>query len=372
MPTPHVSPWQHPVVRFLGWVLGCYVALTFAQRLSPLHWVIAATCGAMATTIYLLRFRPQRLVRPYAMPWLGGAIDWVARVSGEQPPTNPWDAAAQPQAATTAGDASSPLVPETPSEYALLLHRLQHEVRGHDRVLERLVRSLRQTAELRVRASDRGAGVPLGIHLLVGAKGTGKRFLAARLAAHLYRRGGGTVVDATGGGEVIAPIVDALRANPAQVIVVEAADQLAPEGIAQLVAAAAGAPLVDPVTGMRATAWNAVIILLVHRDAGWLSTSGVVDNVGTGQTQLLDQVSSELGVDRRLAWALNGAHPMCLPEPLVVSNHGPPCPRASSIDSPTGPPFSRSWQHSLEGNLVRSVPRRWPPGSRNGSVARTM
>lgn len=338
--TRATSPWQHPAVQLIGWLLGCYFILSLAQRLSPLHVVLTVLCAAFATTIYLLRFHPSTLLRPYSTRYLSGVIDWIAQVSGEQPPgasANAIDAVSRPAGSgaagsqATVGDAvnrgagksneapPSPFIPQSPADYALMLERIRREVRGHDRSLERIIRSLRQTAELRARASDGGGNAPLGIHLLIGGKGIGKRFLASRLAAQLYVRGGGTVVDAASGGDVIAPLVEALRADPAQVLVIEAADQLNSDAVSQLVAVAAGAPMVDVTSGARASSRNAVLLLLVHRSAESLSDAGAVESIGTGQTQLLDRIISELGIDRKLAWALNGAHPLTLPPPLILA-----------------------------------------------------
>lgn len=334
------SPWQHPAIQFVGWLLGCYFILSLAQRLSPLHVVITVLCAIVASTIYLLRFHPASLLRLYAMRYVGGLIEWIAQVSGEQPPgaaagglaVNAASggsgaggaAVSSRQAASSDGTKTSepppsPFVPQSPADYALLLDRIKREVRGHDRSLERIIRSLRQTAELRARAADGGGNAPLGIHLLIGGKGIGKRFLAARLAGHLYTRGGGTVVDAASGGDIIAPLVEAMRADPAQVLVIEGADQMGADAVAQLVAVASGAPLVDAASGTRVSCRNAVFVLLVHRSAESLSDVAAVESIGTGQTQLLDRIVAELGVDRRLAWALNGAHPLALPSPIVVA-----------------------------------------------------
>ncbi|MBK6486850.1 MAG: hypothetical protein IPF98_08275 [Gemmatimonadetes bacterium] len=336
--TRATSPWQHPVVQFIGWLLGCYFVLSLAQRLSPLHVVLTVLCGIFASTIYLLRFHSSWLLRLYAMRYVGGIIEWIAQVSGEPVPggvaalsrSNGSASSAPGAAGVTASDSSaarskssepppSPFVPQSPADYALMLDLLKREVRGHQRALDRIVRSLRQTAELRARAADGGGNAPLGIHLLIGGRGIGKRFLAARLAAHLYTRGGGTVVDATSGGDVVAPLVEAVRADPAQVLVIEAADQLPAEAVSQLVAVASGAPLLDAASGARVSCRNTVILLLVHRSADALSDIGAVESIGTGQTQLLDRIVAELGVDRRLAWALNGAHPLVLPPPMVLA-----------------------------------------------------
>jgi ATP-dependent Clp protease ATP-binding subunit ClpA len=73
--------------------------------------------------------------------------------------------------------------------------RLREQIFGHDMAIDALVMRVSKNALVRTRSESVNELPPLGVFLLAGRRGIGKRLLATRLGDSLFDRGGQTVLD---------------------------------------------------------------------------------------------------------------------------------------------------------------------------------
>lgn len=219
----------HPVGRWLVIILG-------------------VTSFGIAAVLYIRKFMPRLESWLYARPGSRHFIDFVCAVTGEQRPTGgapPGGASEAPGTGERTIDDGISL--KTAQDFRAAASSLLKQVRGHDTAIRGMMAFIERSVALRRRRGQREGAPPLGVFIIAGAEGIGRRHLATQLAAHIFTNPGflhirGTdyadVTGATtaifGSGGQAGSLVAAVRALPRHVVFIEGFDALPPRTLVQL------------------------------------------------------------------------------------------------------------------------------------------
>lgn len=177
---------QKPLFQFL--LQALYAWLTVQLLLQFAGVLVTGVCvgaaGLSAAALYLLRYEPRRAAQFYARPGSHLLLHWLCKLTRQQPPLDPGVAA------------SSHLVQlRTEADFKWYTERLKQEVFGHDQVLDEIVSHLKTNCLLRQNSAAGSELPPLGVFLLAGTRGIGKRWLASCVGQRLFKSGGLTTLD---------------------------------------------------------------------------------------------------------------------------------------------------------------------------------
>lgn len=217
---------QRPIIQSLIVALSCWMLLQLVIRFLgfPVGVIVVIVSGLMIVTIYGLRFEPRRLGpiknRAAGRYW----IQFVARVAKLQ--ESPTD------------DPLGGLNLKSVEDFVWFRKRLHEEVFGHNDVLDGLTAELQKNSLLRARSESKADLPPLGVMLLAGNRGIGKRHLANCIGLRLFERPMVTTIDlrhcpdgdaalaylfGTPGNDGV--LIKPVRLSPCQVIVLESVER---------------------------------------------------------------------------------------------------------------------------------------------------
>ncbi len=172
---------KHAWLQLVFLLLAVWMVLQLVQKY--LGWAailaLVVVCALFAATTYMLRFGRLRLAVLYRRPGSKQFIDLVCWLTHQQPPIE--------------ADAASLLSPQImlreARDFDWVAAKLKDSIYGQDSAIDQIVASLRGKILLRSRSPASGRYTPLGIYLLVGPGGIGKRLLARSLGMRLFREG---------------------------------------------------------------------------------------------------------------------------------------------------------------------------------------
>ena len=317
---------QNPIVRILMLFVAAYSALHILQNAEPLDKIFTVAAGLFAAIIWMANYNRGLLYSLAQKPGAGPVIHAVCKLAKEQPPVDPsMDYSGQSGQVTAPPAAASGSAPGNPPQQEspkLLLHseadfaaataEIKEVVRGHDEVVEVLMDQIKTNVQLR----DRASGVsmpPLGVFVLAGNPGLGKKFLAIEIGYHLYKGSSVSILDVSdpaAGGNLL---IEEARSNPYTTFILENF-QSSPAATQQdLLSIVSGAPQVDAKTGAKVSFRHCFFFLLVHRDAKGMEIPSRVSQGSTGHTVVLDSLGQSMSLDKRLGWSIHGICPFVLP-----------------------------------------------------------
>ena len=307
-------------VQFLMLFVGAYVALNAMAKLSPLDKIATVCAGIFALVIWLARYNRALLYSLSLKPGIGPAIGFICKIAKEQPPVDPsMDA---PAGQTEAGNNKAPeaeavkLQLHSDADFASATRYLKDVIRGHNDVLEVLIDQLRRNVQLRESSSSQVSLPPLGIFVLVGKPGPGKKSLAVEIGYRLYKGSSVLIAEGSDPGLTGSYLVGEARANPFSTFVVENFQSSSKQFQEDLLSIVAGAPQVDSKTGSKVSFRHCFFFLLVHKDAEGMERP-VRGRGGTGHTMVVDSLNAAMPIDKRLSWSLHGIYPFVMPAPLL-------------------------------------------------------
>lgn len=322
---------QNPIVQLALMAVGAYYSLgVMARYWPPLGPIVTVACGVFAAIIWLLEHE-RRLVadlhrtNPIARP----LIELVCRATSRPLPSGEAEAAvARETAARPAGEtarsesapapgAAAPssstqkvkLLLDTDADFYDAAARLKKVVRGLDPIVDGLVGQLRTRARLRGRSDPHAAQPPLGLFLLVGRPGLGKRYLAEQMAWLLYEDGPMTELDLADEGSASPKrLIEAVKAKPHQTVILENVDRATPAYLERLQAIASGNSLRDPTSGAVVGFRNCVFFLIAHKPSEQLA-----ELKKSNMTQVTATIAELVGLPPSLVTMLHDYYAFLLP-----------------------------------------------------------
>jgi hypothetical protein len=281
--------------RLIQIILTCLLVgmlLMFIGGVSRwLLFILVAVCGLSAATVWMLRYHRAALARAYPNPAVKWFVDLICRWAKEQPPVDACEAASAPPPArppappplpaTATGEAKAkstdghPLLAWDRADFAVLRENLKSVVFGHDALLDEVTARIEDQMDIR-RGPSRGGSPPLGVFLLVGPDGVGKRHLAEELSKRVYEKSPAVRYDmndyADAGGAGLARLfgtvetaggllIGAVRAKPFRIVILENIES-APEKIRdKLRQVFTDGTIVEEATGSRVSFQHVVFFL---------------------------------------------------------------------------------------------------------------
>lgn len=342
---------QNPIIQTLLLFLGCYFAMAFAQKLGGgsgqyVVCAISAISGSCALVIWMLRYERAKLNQLYAYPVLNSFIDLVAKMVKEQPPLGgaelSSDGAREDEDASAADDSKDKEEESEASETArekrvipkfLLLsdadfesarNKVRSLVKGQDSNILTIFEVLRENFTLRKSSASEADAPPLAKFLLLGATGLGKEHLATRVAELLFEKGAHTKIDigisspeagrmapASGVCPVLKKLLDAVRSNPCQTVILRDLDRASPSFKEALKLIFKQGWLENDSPPKRVNFKNCVFFTTVNK--------AVEDSPMGSMTSEVQNVSQLTGLDSVLLYSFDGgALSFKLPEDLEV------------------------------------------------------
>ena len=329
---------QNPLVQTILMLLGAYTALHTAEKYSPADTILLVLAAVFVIVLWLSRYSRDKLAGLHRTPGIGSLIDLVLQVSREPPmgaavsqgaarPQSAAYAPAPPPAAKPAvsqATAAPPKPQPTPAEKLLLKYDgdfaaagrdIRQRIIGHDEVVRAIIDQLRRSVQLRINSSQTAATMPIGVFLLVGKRGLGKRSLAIEIGSRLYKGGGVALVDVADPNIHAGMIVAEALANPYTTFILDKFETANERMQNDLLSIISGAPVNDPKTGVRVSFLHTLFFLLLQGSADRIPKP-TRDTTGTGQTLVVNTLSDDLKIDKRLAWSIHGVYPFFLPTPM--------------------------------------------------------
>lgn len=164
-------------------VLTSWMVLQLLLRFTglPVTAVLVLMSGCMAVTIYGLRFHSRRMTPLSRHPAGRGWLKLVCRFSHQQeaPSDRPLDG----------------LALKTAEDFDWLSDRIKADVFGHDAVVTAMVTELKKNALLRAHSESKADLPPLGVFVLAGPRGIGKRYLVTQIGQRLFHDAPVTAID---------------------------------------------------------------------------------------------------------------------------------------------------------------------------------
>jgi ATP-dependent Clp protease ATP-binding subunit ClpA len=264
---------------------------------------LVAVSGLIAAVIYMLRFDRRLLARSYRYPIAKQLIDVVCRMVSQQPPVEKEE--------PRQGEQTISL--REPRDFVWAAAVLKERLFGHDRVIDALVDRLRENVILRQR-SPKSVTAPVGVFLLAGSEGIGKRTMAHRLARLLYREGHVTTlrIDDYRNDEMAIPalfggtgqeghLLGPVKRKPFQTMVLENIEAAGPKLAERLQAIFARGSCTDPANGAIVSFVHCLFILTTTKVPPGID-SGKLDSLPSGRRHefLVDALSVETGLGKPL------------------------------------------------------------------------
>ncbi len=306
------GPLANPTVRLaLQALMLFFIQRYLYVRLPLLTVAITVFAGLVAVTAYLLRYRRAPLVKCYRHTACRWFIDLVCRWTREQPPLTEPCADSDNSPSPTVPPPCPPQTPAKPGarpssttellatdglDFELLRDNLADVVRGFDNNIGTAVGRIRQNMRLRTDRTNQVADAPLGVFLIVGPEGVGKRHFAQQLARGLYRSAGITSIDLRRTADAAdsvdsvlgfddrsdGTLIRAVRTQPCQVLLLEHVDCASPELLNRLRGVLLNGFLRDERNGHTIAFSNCVIVLTTTLGTEALARLEVDDAEGSG------------------------------------------------------------------------------------------
>lgn len=167
---------QRPLIQILITALSCWMILQLLIRFLGIHAgvIFVVVAGAMSCTVYCLRYEPKRLEKIKTNTVGRHWLQMVAKLSNLQEPPDP--------------DPLTGLNLKTADDFAWFHERLQEDVFGNDEALKSITLEIQKNALLRARSESKEDLPPLGVMLLAGGRGIGKRHIANRFTNRLFEK----------------------------------------------------------------------------------------------------------------------------------------------------------------------------------------
>ena len=225
---------KSPVIQIL---FGISIAFGLLRMLSSskagqvVIWLLVATALLTVVVIWMLRNRRDELAKYYTKPGCKAVIDFVCKISNEQPPR-------------ARSDKDGELVNlrlRMDGDFAALRAHVLKCVYGFDGVAEDVVERLRRNLGTRRQVAASEFLRPLGIFYLAAPAGSGRRYLAEHFAVGLYNSGSsiyydlrvfnhpGAVATFTGGTGEKNSLVAQVVASPECTVILENVSHASPE-----------------------------------------------------------------------------------------------------------------------------------------------
>lgn len=306
---------HNPIVQTIMLFISAYSALTFLERFPPLDSLLTIFCGLFAATIWMLRHNRTKLYSLYDNSIAKAWIDFVAKAAKEQAPVDP--SLDETPVPTEPGktEERGRLRLRTDQDFQAAARQIRDCVKGHDDVVDALIDQVRRNIQLREGSVKQASFPPLGVFLLVGKSGLGKKTLATELASRVYKGGGIAVLNAAEAGVHAGILIAEAKTNAYTTFIIDNFNGAPAQFQSELLSIISGAPQVDYETGAKVSFRHCFFFLLLHRDAGALPRPQR-GGIGTGETVVMDALMSSVNMDKRLAWSVHGTYPFVLPPPL--------------------------------------------------------
>ena len=310
---------QNPIIRILMLFVGAYTVLSVLAKVSPLDKIVVLLAGLFAAIIWLARYNRTLLYSLSLKPGIGPVIHAACKLAQEQPPVDPsLDSPNQNGEAKKSPDEAETtrLLLHSDGDFSSATRQLKEAIRGHNDSLEALADQIRRNVQLRDGGSTQISMPPLGVFVLVGNKGLGKRSLATEIGYRIYKGSSVSLLDVSDPGAHAGLLVSEARSNPFTSFVLENFQGCSKEFQEGLLSIVAGAPQVDSKTGSKVSFRHCFFFLLVHRDAEGMERPSRNRAGGTGHTLVVDSLNASMEIDKRLGWSLHGIYPFVLPPPM--------------------------------------------------------
>lgn len=249
----------------VSWGIFVWTTCSFAHRV---HWLLGpaialiAACNIVAT--WMLRHHPERLQTLSDNRLLKTYLGWVCRATGEQLPTGP------------SSEHGGEFLLTSDSDFRAAAWRARQVVMGHDRIIDLTFRQIREAVRLRKQLRDGSVQPPLASFLLVGRDGIGKRYLARVIARLLYSSGSVHAIDCGqaeknaqfGSLGVAKELVESVRRQPFQLVLVERVEAAGADLIELLLAVLSRGTCLTPGTGRPVSFQNTTIVMTTSSGLG--------------------------------------------------------------------------------------------------------
>jgi hypothetical protein len=311
---------QNPIVQTLAWFVGAYSAMRFLQKLAPADVVVTVLCGLYAATIWMLRYNRGFLYSLYTKPAGKMWIDFVCKTAKEQAPVDasldnaPGESSPQSDGPRAETQEQDRLRLRTDQDFGAAARQIREAIKGHDDIVDALMDQVRRNIQLRESSVRNATLPPLGVFLLAGRSGLGKRSLAIEVGSRIYKNPGIAVLSASDPGVHGGLLVDEAKINPFTTFVIDDFAAAPQQFQTELLNIFAGAPQTDS-QGGRVSFRHCVFFLLLHRDAANIPRPKK-GAAGTGETVVVEALTSTVDIDKRLAWSVHGVYPFVLPSQL--------------------------------------------------------
>lgn len=312
----------HPITRKILEFLAALAVMSFFSNVPFAGRIATLLCGAAAAGIWMLRYNPAVMFRLHSNPNFTLAVEWLCKLSNEPLPNGP----GLEMAGGPAWERDSPRTPrpapalrvQTDSDYFAVARSLREEICGYDSQIGRLMEQSRCNARLRERCVNSSLATPLGIFLLAGRSGLGKRSLAMRFGEHMQGAGRTCVLDAAA-ADSIHILMSSVRRDPNRTVILENADKASDELRNVLHRVSSGLTITDFSDGAQVSFRDAFLFLLIHKDATDLHLAERGGGAGTGETRVADALAGDSRVDRRIAWSAHAVVTFALPDRLELA-----------------------------------------------------
>jgi len=272
----------------------------------PLDTLVLLASGLAAAGIWMLRYERSQIESLYGNAVLRHLIDALCEISGEQKPTG---ANARPNIPTTAASEAA-VGFRIPSD---LSPRLKERFRGMDETIEKLQSHLEASARMTASLDHKITRPPLGLYLMTGPSGLGKRSFSQAVAEILFPGVECLIFDACV-EQTPQRLVQAAREVPRRAFIVDKVQLASPPLLSLLEQISRGRTIPEEGTGARVSFASTLFFLLLHEDTPQLSAKRVAGQ--SGETVVVDYLAAEKGVDRNLAWMAHAIFPFHLPQTM--------------------------------------------------------
>ncbi len=169
---------QRSATQVVMTAAGAWLAYQMVLRFGgvTLTAVLVSVAGVLSVTIYSLRHERAAAARWYQRSWTRFWFAGVCRLSSQQLPND-----------VALDGSSSVLQLRTSEDFVWCGRKLKEVVFGHDAAIDSIIDHLETSVRLRGYRTVGQELAPLGVFLLAGANGTGKRWLATSLGQRLFR-----------------------------------------------------------------------------------------------------------------------------------------------------------------------------------------
>lgn len=310
---------DNPIIQTLMMVLGAYTGLTILGNLSPiLQLLVTAFAGFLAAVVWMAHYNRPLLYSLAQKPVLGSLISGTCKLAKEQVPL---DAASE---GTAGGDGTGkPGQPETPQlllhsdgDFASATRQLKDAVKGHNDVVEALMDQLRRNVQLRDNSSAQVSLPPVGVFVLMGKPGLGKKLLAMEIGYRLYKGSSVSLLDVSDPGARGSLLVSEAKSNPYTTFILENFQSCPTATQEDLLSIISGVPQTETKSGSKVSFRNCFFFLLVQTDASSMDRPQKQSAAGTGHTMVVSALGDSMPLDKRLGWSLHGIYPFVLPTPM--------------------------------------------------------